>query len=180
MAKREHRRPLRRYAGRCTRNGAGSQLRHRRPGRGLQRHLGQRHGQQLPPDGADLENCSDTGCGLDLGWTTQGQWFRYTVNTTSAGNYTVSFRVASPGGVTDALHIADTSGTSLSGPVNVPATGGWQNWTTVTASVTLPAGQQILVLDQDSGGWNIRYMSFARSSGGTNLALMTSLGSAGA
>lgn len=82
--------------------------------------------------------------------------------------------------MTDALHIADTSGTSLSGPVNVPATGGWQNWTTVTASVTLPAGQQILVLDQDSGGWNIRYMSFARSSGGTNLALMTSLGSAGA
>ena len=118
------------------------------------------------PDGVDLENCSDTGCGLDLGWTAQGQWFRYTVNAASAGNYTVSFRVASPNGVTDAFHIANTSGTSLTGPVNVPATGGWQNWTSVTATVTLPAGQQILVLDQDNGGWNIRYISFASSSGG--------------
>jgi len=118
------------------------------------------------PDGVDLENCSDTGCGLDLGWTAQGQWFRYTVIAASAGNYTVSFRVASPNGVTDAFHIANTSGTSLTGPVNVPATGGWQNWTTVTATVTLPAGQQILVHDQDNGGWNIRYMSFASSSGG--------------
>src|SRR5216684_7910910 len=61
------------------------------------------------PDGVDLENCSDTGCGLDLGWTAQGQWFRYTVNAASAGNYTVSFRVASPNGVTDAFHIANTS-----------------------------------------------------------------------
>ena len=118
------------------------------------------------PDGVDLENCSDTGCGLDLGWTAPGQWFRYTVNAASAGSYTVSFRVASPNGVTDAFHIANTSGTSLTGPVNVPATGGWQNWTTVTATVTLPAGQQILVLDQDNGGWNIRYMTFASSSGG--------------
>ncbi len=124
------------------------------------------------PDGVDLENCSDTGCGLDLGWTSGGQWFRYTVNAASAGTYTVSFRVASPNGVTDAFHIANTSGSNLSGSVNVPDTGGWQNWTTVTANLTLPAGQQILVLDQDNGGWNIRYMSFASASGSNpNLAL---------
>jgi hypothetical protein len=123
-------------------------------------------------DGVDLENCTDTGCGLDVGWTATGQWFRYTVNAASAGTDTVSFRVASPSGVTGAFHIADTSGNNLSGLVNVPSTGSWQNWTTVTASVTLPAGQQILVLDQDTGGWNIRYMSFAGSSGGSsNLAL---------
>src|SRR5580693_1977199 len=27
------------------------------------------------PDGVDLETCSDTGCGYDLGWTATGQWF---------------------------------------------------------------------------------------------------------
>jgi hypothetical protein len=83
------------------------------------------------------------------------------VNVATARTYTVSLRLASPNGVTDALHIASSSGASLSGPVNVPATGGWQNWTTVTVSVTLPAGQQVLTIDQDNGGWNIHQLSFS-------------------
>jgi hypothetical protein len=122
------------------------------------------------PDGVDLEACSDTGCGDDLGWTAAGQWFRYTVNVATAGTYTVSFRLASPSGVTDGLHIASSSGTSLSGNVNVPATGGWQTWTTVTASITLPAGQQTLTVDQDNAGWNLHDMAFA-AGGTTDLAL---------
>jgi Carbohydrate binding module (family 6) len=113
------------------------------------------------PDGVDLETCSDTGCGYDLGWTGTGQWFRYTVNVAPARTYTVSLRLASPNGVTDALHIANSSGTNLSGAVSAPATGGWQTWTTVTVNVTLPAGQQTLTIYQDNGGWNIHYLSFA-------------------
>jgi beta-glucosidase len=112
------------------------------------------------PDGVDLETCTDTGCGYDVGWTSTGQWFRYTANVASAGTYEVSLRLASPNGVTDGLHIASSSGTNLSGSINVPATGGWQTWTTVTASVALPAGQQTLTVDQDNGGWNIHSMAF--------------------
>ena len=120
----------------------------------------------------DLETCTDTGCGYDLGWTAAGQWFKYTVNVATAGTYTVSFRVASPNGVTDALHVANSAGTSLSGAVNVPDTGGWQDWATVTATVTLPAGRQTLTVDQDNGGWNLHYMAFAAGGGSTtNLAL---------
>ena len=33
----------------------------------------------------------------------------------------------------------------------------------MTATVTLPAGTQTLVVDQDNGGWNIHAMSFAPS-----------------
>ena len=125
------------------------------------------------PDGVDLETCSDTGCGYDLGWTATGQWFKYTVNAATAGTYTVSFRVASPNGVTDGLHIANSAGANVSGAVNVPDTGGWQDWATVTASVTLPAGQQTLTVDQDNGGWNLYYMAFA-ASGGSGSALTAS------
>src|SRR5580692_12778011 len=99
-------------------------------------------------DGVDLEACTDTGGGDDIGWTAAGQWFKYTVNVATAGTYTVSVRLASPSGVTDGLHIASSSGANLSGNINVPATGGWQTWTTVTATVTLPAGQQTLTIDQ--------------------------------
>jgi len=117
-------------------------------------------------DGVDLEVTTDTGGGDDLGWTAIGQWFKYTVNVASAGTYTVGFRVAAPSAVSHALHVSNSSGTNLSGPVSVPATGGWQNWTNVSATVTLPAGQQVLTLDQDSGGWNVNYMTFTAGSGG--------------
>ena len=107
----------------------------------------------------------------DLGWTAAGQWFKYTVNVATAGTYTVSLRLASPSGVTDGLHIASSSGTNLSGNINVPATGGWQTWATATANVTLPAGQQTLTVDQDNAGWNIHTLAFAAGSSTTNLAL---------
>ncbi len=118
-------------------------------------------------DGVDLETTTDTGGGAnDLGWTTAGQWFKYTVNVATAGTYTVGLRLASPSAVTDGLHIASSAGANLSGNVNVPATGGYQDWTTVTATVTLPAGTQTLTVDQDNAGWNIHYLTFTASSGG--------------
>jgi hypothetical protein len=124
-------------------------------------------------DGVDLEATSDTGGGDDLGWTATGQWFKYTVNVATAGTYSVSLRLASPSGATDGLHIANAAGTNLSGNVNVPATGGWQTWQTVTANVTLPAGQQTLTVDQDNGGWNLHYLAFASGSGGGPTSALT-------
>src|SRR6516162_8204231 len=94
-------------------------------------------GNSFRSDGVDLEVTTDTGGGYDLGWTATGQWFKYTVNAASAGTYTVTFRVAAINAVTDAFHISNASGTNLSGSVSVPATGAWQNWTNVTATVTL-------------------------------------------
>ena len=118
-------------------------------------------------DGVDLEVTTDTGGGYDLGWTASGQWFRYTVNVATAGSYTVTFRVASPGAVSDAFHLSTTGGTNLSGNVNVPATGGYQTWTNVTATVILPQGEQTLVLDQDAAGWNINYFTVSSGGGGS-------------
>jgi parallel beta-helix repeat protein len=112
-------------------------------------------------DGVDLEATSDTGGGDNVGWTGTGQWLRFTVNAASAGTYTVSFRVASPNGVTGAFHLMNTAGAELTGAENIPATGAWQTWTTITDTVTLPAGRQTLILDQDNGGWNLHYLSFA-------------------
>ena len=117
-------------------------------------------------DGVDLEATTDSGGGYDVGWTATGQWFKYTVNVATAGTYALSLRLAAPTAVTNALQINNAAGTDLSGVVTAPATGGWQNWTTVTANITLPAGLQTLTVDQDSPGWNINYLAFATSGGG--------------
>jgi beta-glucanase (GH16 family) len=124
-------------------------------------------------DGVDLETATAPATGNDLGWTGDGQYFRYTVNVATAGTYKVAFLVAAPGAVTDAFHIDSSSGTNLSGAVAVPATGGYQDWTTVTANVTLPAGTQTLTVDQDAGGWNIDSITFPALSGGANLTTGT-------
>jgi hypothetical protein len=121
-------------------------------------------GNSYRSDGVDLEVTTDTGGGHNLGWTAAGQWFRYTVNVVTAGIYKVTFRVAAIDAVTDAFHVSNSAGTNLSGSVNVPATGGWQAWENVTAQVTLPAGQQMLTINQDAAGWNINYARFAAGS----------------
>jgi hypothetical protein len=117
--------------------------------------------------GVDLEPATSPATGNDLGWSTAGQWFRYTVNASSVGTYTVSFLVASPTAFADAFHLSNSSGSNLSGSVAAPATGGYQTWTTVTANVTLPAGKQTLTLSEDAAGWNIDSMAFASSGGGS-------------
>jgi hypothetical protein len=101
----------------------------------------------------DLEASSEGG--FDVGWTAPGEWLNYTVNVTSSGNRTVQLRVASPGGAT--IHVG------FNGPsqgqwksVSIPATGGWQNWQTISVPVTLGPGIQQLTLMFDTGGMNIR------------------------
>ena len=66
-----------------------------------------------------------------------------------------------PAGSPTRLHIANTAGDEPE-PARSPspATGGYQTWTTVIASVTLPAGIQTLTVDQDNGGWNIHFLAF--------------------
>ncbi|MFJ9352844.1 discoidin domain-containing protein [Streptomyces mirabilis] len=128
-------------------------------------------------DGVDLDNTSDTGGGYNLGWTSGGQWFRYTVDVATAGTCTLDLRVAAPSAVAGALHLSDASGTNLTGAVDLPATGDWQTWATVTTHVTLPAGRQILTLDQDNGGWNINHLGFTAGSGSPSATLTASPGS---
>ena len=82
---------------------------------------GQRHRQQLPlrrgGPGGHLRHPGHQrrGGAYDLGWTSSGQWYNYTVNVATAGTYTVGLRLSSPSGVTDGLHIANSSGADLSG-----------------------------------------------------------------
>ena len=74
-------------------------------------------GNSYRSDGVDLEATTDTGGGDDIGWTASGQWFKYTINVSTAGTYTVGLRLAAPAAVTDALHISNSAGTNLSGNV---------------------------------------------------------------
>jgi len=94
------------------------------------------------------------GGGFDIGWIAAGEWMNYSVNVASAGTYTVQFRTASPSGG-GSLQVGFNGPSSVWKPVPIPTTGGWQNWTTVSTTVTLGAGTQLMTLLVNSPGFNL-------------------------
>ena len=91
--------------------------------------------------GVDIEavaNTNDPSGGFNVGWLDDGEWLAYSVNVTTSSTYAVEARVACPGAC-GAFHL-EVDGSDATGPIAIPATGGWQAWQTVRASVTLAAG----------------------------------------
>ena len=88
-----------------------------------------------------------------VGWTQPGEWLEYSVTVAQAGRYTVATRLASPG-ATGRFHL-EANGQNLTGTLSAPNTGGWENWQTVDATVTLAAGPQVLRLAIEQGGFDI-------------------------
>jgi predicted amidohydrolase len=107
-------------------------------------------GSQYRQTDVDIQLTTDTGGGYNVGWMAAGEWLNYTVTVATAGTYTIRARVAAsgPGGT---FHI-QTNGVARTGPIAIPNTGGWQNWTTIAVSVSLPAGRQVLRIVLDANG----------------------------
>jgi hypothetical protein len=113
-------------------------------------------------DNVDIEASSEGG--YDVGWIAAGEWLNYGVTVATAGSYTAQIRVASPGGGT--LHIGFNANSNVWKAVTVPATGGWQAWTTVSVPVTLGTGGQLMTLLFDTNGFNVSYVKVVSASGG--------------
>ena len=98
----------------------------------------------------DVDVESSTEHGYDIGWISAGEWLKYTVNVQSAGSYLLETRVASngPGGI---FHV-EFAGADVTGPLTIPATGGWQSWITLSKTVTLAAGNQTMRIVFDAAG----------------------------
>ncbi len=103
----------------------------------------------------DVEPSADGG--YDVGWLAAGEWLNYSVTVATSGRYTVQLRVASPTGG-GAMHVG-FNGSNVWSAVPVPATGGWQTWTTVSVPVSLNAGTQLLTILVDSPGFNLGRLS---------------------
>ena len=109
--------------------------------------------------GVRLETTSDTGGGFDVGYINTNDWMSYPINVPTSGAYTVQFRVASAN--SGGQLVLSKNGTDV-GVVTVPNTGGWQNWTTVSTTVQLSAGQQDLAIFARAGGWNINWWQLTK------------------
>ncbi len=112
--------------------------------------------------GIQTETCSEGG--LDVGWTDPNDYMVYPIKVTTSGSYTIQYRVAS--GASGGSFATDLNdGATQLGAITVPATGGWQAWTTVSQVVTLDAGSYNFRVLSKSTGWNLGWINFVSGSG---------------
>ena len=122
-------------------------------GEGVAYHDGdaQNIGNQFRQTGVDITQTPDAGGGYIVGWAYAGEWLEYTVDVSTTGTYTFEARVAS-NGTGGAFHL-EVDGLSQGGGINIPNTGGWHIYQTVTRSgINLSAGTHVLRLAMDSNG----------------------------
>jgi beta-glucanase (GH16 family) len=112
--------------------------------------------------GVQKEGTSDAGGGLNVGYIDNNDWMAYnSINFPTSGNYKVEYRVASMyGGNKISLDL--NAGSIQLGSVNIPSTGGWQNWTTVSHTVNVNAGTYNVGIFAAIGGFNLNWIRITR------------------
>lgn len=115
-------------------------------------------GQYRPTDSVDIEASSDGG--FNIGWLCAGEWMEYSVDVASGGCYWLLARVASQS--TGGDFMIELDGNDVTGAVNVPVTGDWQNWTTVIKLVELPgdATDMRFINGSSADEYNLQWLQF--------------------
>ena len=122
-------------------------------------------------DAVDIEATTDTGGGYNVGWIAQGEWLTYNgLNIPTTGSYTIRMRVAAPNGATASVDL--NGGAIPLGNFVIPATGGWQTWTTVSRTVNLNAGTYALGVFAQTADWNFNWIEVVSNGSGTARATM--------
>ncbi|UOB18380.1 carbohydrate-binding protein [Abyssalbus ytuae] len=106
--------------------------------------------------GVQVEACTEGG--ENVGYIDAGDWMAYAgINFPVSGNYLIEYRVASESG--GGVLSADlNAGATVLGQLNVPSTGGWQNWTTISHTVYVTAGTHAFGIYASAGGWNLNWI----------------------
>jgi|GEM_PF-301752 len=122
-------------------------------------------GQYRTTEGVDIETTTDAGGGFDVGYTSNGEWLKYSVNVTASGTYNIGFRTAATSS-TGVIRL-EVDGVDVTGPVNLPNTGDYQAWVTTTVSnINLTAGLHTVRLFIITGGFNLNYFTVTAPSTG--------------
>ncbi|WP_228515178.1 RICIN domain-containing protein [Flavobacterium sp. MR2016-29] len=120
--------------------------------------------------GIQVEATTDTGGGSNVGYTETGDWMAYNnINFPSTGSYLIEYRVASA--VTGGKLSSDLNGgTIVLGNVDIPNTGGWQNWQTVTQTVSVNGGTYNFGIYIQNTGMNINWIRITKVGAGAPIA----------
>jgi beta-glucosidase len=109
--------------------------------------------------GVSTRNCSDEGGGKTIYYTGSGEWWTdYYVDVSQAGEYLLEYRFSS---LQDTGLIAlVTNGNSIS-ILDIPVTGSWDNWQTISTHVVLTEGPQVIRMHAIQGGFRLNWIQLS-------------------
>jgi len=107
--------------------------------------------------GVQTESTTDAGGGTNVGYIDAGDWMAFNeIYFPYTGTYQIEYRVASLNG-RGRLSTDINAGATILGYMNIPSTGGWQNWTTISHIVNMTAGNHNVGIYAQEGGWNLNW-----------------------
>ena len=109
--------------------------------------------------GIQTETCADIGGGLNVGFVDTGDWMEYLghpLMIKTGGTHRLDLRVASDVGG-GRIDVSRLGWDSMLASVEIPYTGGWQSWTTISTNLELQPGVYRFRLDAGIGGWNLNW-----------------------
>ena len=112
-------------------------------------------------EGFQTETTTDTGGGLNLGYTNVGDHADYLIFVDSEGQYKVNLRLAAEaieGNI--GFYLVENDIETELFTVKTPITGGWQQWTTQSTSVVLPQGSHVLRIKVLKTEFNLNWFEF--------------------
>jgi glucose/arabinose dehydrogenase len=131
-----------------------------RGGEGIAYHetsVGNAGNQYRTAEDVDLQNCAEGT--YNIGWVSNGEWLEYTLNATTSAAYMVDVRVAAPG-TGRRFHI-EMDGVDVSGSINVPNTGGFQAWQSLTVPLgNISGGVHVFRFVFEANDLNVNYLDF--------------------
>jgi hypothetical protein len=112
-------------------------------------------------NGFSFETCTDTGGGTNTSYAAVDKYLDYCAWVENSGTYKIDFRISVNAASAQIAVLKDVNGAMIPArSVSFSNTGGWQNWQTQSATVSLTAGKNIVRLLSRTNGFNLNWIQF--------------------
>lgn len=112
-------------------------------------------------NGLSLEQCTDTGGGLNTGYSSAGEYLDYQVHVKQTGFYTLNYRVATEYSNAEViLQVGDGESFIPLDTMTFEPTGGWQAWNSQSANIRLVEGYYFIRILIKQGEHNLNWIDF--------------------
>ncbi len=108
--------------------------------------------------GISIEATSDISGIANVGWIDAGDWLEYNIEVPTTSDYTIYFRISANAATN--LELRENNATFQT--IQIPSSGGWQNWNTLQTTVRLSSGKHKLKLYTNAGKFNLNWIEITK------------------
>lgn len=104
--------------------------------------------------GIQVEITKDISGIVNVGYIDAGDWLEYNIDVPVTGDYTVYFRISANANTNLELRENNVAIQTL----QIPTSGGWQNWKTLQTNINLTSGKHKLRIFTNKGSFNLNWL----------------------